>query len=445
MYKPSKFNFIHTCKNGELRLYNSWEGTKSLSIIPAEHAEGIVALLKTGTSSRTTMYEVFLIEQGFLVPIERDEDSIRSLRKMEQTTDSTLELIILPTEQCNFRCKYCYETFEKGKMDTTIQNALIKYVRKNIHNFTALHVIWFGGEPLEAMDVISFLSEEFIKICKTARKLYSASMTTNGYHLTLDVYKKLCAYYVNNYQVTLDGLETEHDSQRVLANGGGTFKKIVENLMDIKNNTRPFNTSFILRTNFTRRITDNIENYIQFYSANFGNDPRFSIYVHIASDWGGERVKELDNVLLTEKNAYTEILKSIQRQNIQLNYTLHYSFLGGKNRVCYAARKNSVVIGSDGILYKCTADFTFEQNKVGAITFSGDLEFNDNHYLWLSGIHEVDKKCQTCFFGACCLSMGCPAVRVKGSKNGNCSFEKNNLGLFLELFNREHFNTLEGV
>jgi uncharacterized protein len=104
-----------------------------------------------------------------------------------------------------------------------------------------------------------------------------------------------------------------------------------------------------------------------------------------------------------------------------------------------------VVIGSDGVLYKCTADFTFEQNKVGVITLSGDLEFNDNHYLWLTGIHEFDKKCQACFFGACCLSLVCPAARIRGSEDKTCSFEKNNLGLFLELFNREHFNTLEGV
>jgi uncharacterized protein len=190
-YKPSKFNFIHTCKNGELRLYNSLEGTKSLSIIPPEHAGDVIVLLTNGAVSGNGNHEAFLIEHGFIVPKEQDEDSRRRLRMMEKTTDSTLDLIILPTEQCNFRCKYCYETFEKGKMDTTVQEALVKYVRKNIQKFTALHVSWFGGEPLEALDVITYLSEEFIKICKAARKPYSAAMTTNGYNLTLDVYKKL--------------------------------------------------------------------------------------------------------------------------------------------------------------------------------------------------------------------------------------------------------------
>jgi len=29
----------------------------------------------------------------------------------------SLELILYPTEQCNFRCTYCYEDFLIGRMD----------------------------------------------------------------------------------------------------------------------------------------------------------------------------------------------------------------------------------------------------------------------------------------------------------------------------------------
>ena len=30
-------------------------------------------------------------------------------------TTRRLHLILLPTEQCNFRCKYCYEDFQHGR------------------------------------------------------------------------------------------------------------------------------------------------------------------------------------------------------------------------------------------------------------------------------------------------------------------------------------------
>jgi uncharacterized protein len=438
LYKPSKYNYIHICKNNELRIYNSMAGTKSLSIIQPEQAEEITALLKNGTSRAEWKYESFLIEHGFLVSDERDEDSLRALRVIEQTADSTLDLIIMPTEQCNFRCKYCYETFENGKMGSSIQEALIKYVRKNIHKFTKLHVSWFGGEPLEAMDVISYLSEEFIKICKTARKPFSAGMTTNGYNFTLDTYNKLTDYNVNNYQVTIDGLEKEHDSQRVLANGSNTFKRIVSNLMDIKNNTRPLNTSIIIRTNYTKKTLAGLEDYLIFYAMNFGSDPRFSMYAHMASDWGGERVKEMSDVMLADSD-YKEILKSIQKQNISLNYGLHYSRLESEKCVCYAACKNAIVVGSNGTLYKCTNDFTFEQNKVGTLIITGEFQLNENYYLWLSGSYKVAEKCEHCFYSACCLSMACPAVRIKGYDSSICSFEKDNMSLFLELFSKDQF------
>ena len=35
-------------------------------------------------------------------------------------SDRYLHLILFPTEQCNFRCTYCYEDFEAKQMDPVI-------------------------------------------------------------------------------------------------------------------------------------------------------------------------------------------------------------------------------------------------------------------------------------------------------------------------------------
>lgn len=67
---------------------------------------------------------------------------------------------------------------KKGKMNDTVQEAVIAYVRKNIHKHTGLYISWFGGEPLEALDVVEKLSRAFQNICKVAKKTYSAGMTT---------------------------------------------------------------------------------------------------------------------------------------------------------------------------------------------------------------------------------------------------------------------------
>ncbi len=436
-YTPSKFNYCHKCDNDELLLYNSATGTNSLIRVTPEKSESIIKILKNGCNDESKDTQT-LLERGFIVLSKTNENTLKKYRIMEQVMDSSLHLIILPTEQCNFRCKYCYETFKKGKMSDTVQDSIIKYVRKNIHKHTSLYVSWFGGEPLEALDIIEKLSRVLQNICKVAKKSYSASMTTNGYNLSVETYKKLYDLGIYNYQITIDGLENEHDRQRVLESGQGTFATIIKNLISIKNGTKHFNASFIIRTNFTKRIYDNIEQFLEFYVRTFNNDSRFNFYIHKASNWGGDRVNSFSDDMLSE-NQYRDIIKSIIKYGIKINHASHFSHLNYQGCVCYASRKNSIVIGSDGILYKCTGDFEFEKNIVGLLNQDGILQYNRNLLLWLGGLHESENKCDNCFFCACCLSNNCPAVRVKGISNNTCSFEKEHLGLFLELFNEELF------
>lgn len=436
-YTPSKFNYCHKCDSGELLLYNSTKGTDSLIRVIPEKAESILSVLKNGCNDDFGEIEA-LLARGFVIHEHTDENIVKKYRIMEQVMDSSLHLILLPTEQCNFRCKYCYETFKKGKMSQDIQDSIIKYIRKNIHKHTGLYVSWFGGEPLEGLDVIENLSKTFINICKVAKKTYSASMTTNGYALSIETYHKLYELGVYHYQITIDGLKDEHDRQRILVNGDGTFSRIITNLVDIKNKSKHFNTSFIIRTNFTKRIYDHIEDFLKFYIETFNDDGRFNFYAHMASDWGGDRVSDFNHEMLCE-HQYSNIIKSIIKYGIKINHDSHFFHLDYKGCVCYASRKNSIVIGSDGILYKCTGDFEYEKNMVGVLTQNGELQYNENHILWLGGLNECDSKCDNCFYSACCLSNNCPAIRVRNLSNDTCSFEKENLGLFLELFNKNLF------
>ena len=167
-YIPSKFNFYYHRTNGELLMYNSAVGTDSLIRVTPEKAEYILSIIKNGTDGDSADIQT-LYKHGYIISPYTNEESLKRYRIMEQVMDNSLHLILLPTEQCNFRCKYCYETFKKGKMSETVQQSIIKYVRKNIHKYTGLYVSWFGGEPLIAMDVIERLSLAFQNICKVSR------------------------------------------------------------------------------------------------------------------------------------------------------------------------------------------------------------------------------------------------------------------------------------
>ena len=144
-------------------------------------------------------------------------------KEKDSKFENCLRLILLPTEQCNFRCVYCYERFRREKMTAKTQAAIVKYIEDNIHKYNGLILNWFGGEPTEAMDVIENLSVKLIDVCKKNKKAYNAGITTNGYNLTYEIFKKLKKLHVTEYQVTIDGLASIHNAQRVMADGAPTF------------------------------------------------------------------------------------------------------------------------------------------------------------------------------------------------------------------------------
>ncbi|HVR98040.1 MAG TPA: radical SAM protein, partial [Thermoanaerobaculia bacterium] len=65
-----------------------------------------------------------------------------------------LELIILPTEKCNFRCTYCYEDFAVGRMKPVIVESVKELIRRRAGDLDTLCLSWFGGEPLLARDIV---------------------------------------------------------------------------------------------------------------------------------------------------------------------------------------------------------------------------------------------------------------------------------------------------
>ena len=439
-YKQSIFNHVYPTNDGELLLYNSYSGFDSLASISAVDFNLLIKSLANKDIENNQKFQK-LKSMGYFVHFDTDETLLCEQKYMDIVEESTLRLIILPTEKCNFCCKYCYETFEKGKMLHETQDSLIKFVRKNIMKFSSMDVRWFGGEPLEALDVVENLSSKFIDICHTAKRNYTSSMTTNGYNLTLDNFKKLYNLKVYNYQITIDGIKLTHDNQRILKNGKGTFDRIVSNLVDIKTNIKSGIPRFTIRTNFTRDIARYIDEYLEYFSSMFSGDTRFSFSFQKAADWGGGRVENMSENLI-DNDFYMELLKKIAHNKNKLDISPHGALMNANTCVCYANKRYSFVIGSDGTIYKCTGDFIFPQNHIGYL-YDGEMIIDhDKHSQWLCKSNRIYKNCDTCFYSGACLSASCPASFIKKEKDNICLFEKSFINCFLELFDRRYFTKI---
>lgn len=159
-YKLSKFNYYVEYSEKFVLLLNKL--SKQTAIMENTKLDNI----ESGIYSIENLERE--IESGFVVSNQIDEDLLANENLEKSLHSNVLSLTILTSESCNFKCAYCFDEFNNGNIKEHTMEEIILYVRKNIHKYSALHVEWFGGEPLLALNSIYYLSEKLIDICKKA-------------------------------------------------------------------------------------------------------------------------------------------------------------------------------------------------------------------------------------------------------------------------------------
>lgn len=374
--KPSFYNILIEKEDG-IAVYNTRTGKLVRSFgkdadIVRKHLESEKSYLINDDAFMRGMYEYGLL-------IDWDFDEIREMEDKEKDSEygNYMQLILLPTEQCNFRCVYCYEHFERGEMSEKTQESVLEYVQGEIDKFFGLKVIWFGGEPTEAMDVMENMSNHLIEICKRKKKAYISGVTTNGYNLTLDLFKKLKKMRITDYQVTIDGLPEIHDKQRVLVDGGKTFDVIMNNLVEIKRNINSSTITFVLRTNISKEMLGHMDEFCTLLDKYFKDDKRFKFFWQLVGDYGYVKEESVRDLFGQTKD-YKWLIENYTDWFINSHTASLYGPDGG---VCYAFKRNSVVIDANGNIRKCTCDLDEKANWFGVI---GQVFDKEKHEAWLN-------------------------------------------------------------
>ncbi|WP_172723821.1 radical SAM/SPASM domain-containing protein [Neorhizobium sp. T25_27] len=328
---------------------------------------------------------------------------------LNQETSSSFHLIILPHEDCNFRCTYCYETFERGKMSRGVVDGLKAFSEIDLlsgqRGITVFNVSWFGGEPCLALDIVDELSSHFTQLCEKSGINYRSGMTTNGFFLNKATMDRLTKNRVSHFQVTLDGPSRTHDLSRRRRGGQGTFDVIYNNLKAI--NKSDIKSTFTIRVNVSPDNYLDVPELIGMFAKDFQGDERFSLDFHGVGHWGGPHDDGYQ--ILDGGTAFDVCLKlTMQACEAGLAPEPQKRVLCSHGSVCYAGKENSVVVGSDGTLYKCTVAFSDERNKVGQLKQNGELLIDSSKWQRWVGRTAGQTKCTTCSFMPSCQGKSCP-------------------------------------
>lgn len=427
-YKTSRYNMYQDFKEGYGIIFNGL--SKNISILSTEKIE-IIKSEKYAELENSTLKKI--LELGYIVSKDFDEKQIIDIRFLQECFDSRLDLTIMPTEDCNFRCKYCYEHFKKGMMNEDVENGIFLYLKKNLRKYNALSVSWFGGEPTLAINLIEKMSKGFIELCHRLKIPYSAGITTNGYLLTEKNFNRLVKSRIRHFQVTLDGLEVYHDKFKRTVDNKSTYGTVLNNLISIKKNSPFRNFDITIRTNVSVEMLKDIENITFLYNKEFGDDKRFNFYFRPVGDWGGERVKKISESVF-KKDLYSLVYSKLSEVNCKLNYRMYYLELKNNIDICYASRFNSYVIGMDGTIYKCTTIFEEECNKIGRISKEGNIELDEKKIAaWTMIGIKKEAICEDCGLLGNCHNATCVADQVRGKGTYNCPHLKNSFGDILKL------------
>ena len=134
--KSSQYNVLIPANSGRTVLFNTLYGSISL-LEDNEHPEVVAILNGTRPGRKSGPLYAHLTAQKHLVPDEVNEFALVEDRKRAGINDSnTLDVIVLPTLNCNFRCVYCYEDHHSSKMGTDTINALKKWLEQNQDRYT---------------------------------------------------------------------------------------------------------------------------------------------------------------------------------------------------------------------------------------------------------------------------------------------------------------------
>ena len=426
-YKKSKYNIIIYANDDDGIIYNSYSGfiikatNKNLQYLNEENFENIPENIR-----------IIFIEKGYIVSSDFDEDRIiDELRNNYIEQPDSLFLYILPTEECNFRCEYCYERFNDIWMDKETQDSIISYVEKNIHKYKVVRVEWFGGEPLLCIDIIEYMSSKLIKICKENKVIYHSVMTTNAYLLNLENFMRLKKCRILSYQITIDGFKSTHDKQRFLKNGGETFDCIINNLKQIQKNIKTQSLDVTIRVNVSKALLPDLINFIEFLREILLFDMRFKLRLLPVGNYGGKKVEDF-NHQLCDINELDEALDYCKRTDIILDEHKISMNIGGC--VCYASRNDSWIIGADGKIYKCTVLLYDDRNHIGYVGVNGNFTIEQKKLSkWTArqGIH--NSKCESCSYRPLCLESRC-YKRTLLNQDSSCKNIENDIKNNIRLF-----------
>lgn len=437
--KPSHYNhLVSSFFPGKTLAFNALSGMyMELDDDLLDAFSDLASKVKAGKvkPAQLSEFQQTLVEKGFFVDEDLNERAQIHSRYFDVIPNvKGLSLTIAPTISCNFGCGYCFQSHSKNKMGDAEIEKLLAFVTKKLPENSYLTVMWFGGEPMNAFDVIQKLAPRLHEIAMSKNCSFSHSIITNGFLLTEERARFLASVPGFEYaQITLDGEAEFHDTRRVTLSGKPTFDRILEN---VKKSAEHLHIA--IRINVDRRNFKGLEGLLDTIEQR-GLKNKVNIYLGHVWNYTAE-VEESDFLTIAEfAHLETRFKLAKIRRGFAVNTELPSPRTGPQ---CVADHPNGFVVGPTGLTFNCWNEVHMDADRAsGQIdalaqpTNSSCSRMKANNDEWKEYDPFTHELCKTCDVAPLCMA-GCPwEARKKGpEETGFCTTLKYNLADELRLY-----------
>ncbi|MCK5344025.1 MAG: radical SAM protein, partial [Candidatus Heimdallarchaeota archaeon] len=355
---------------------------------------------------------------------------------------SCLQVTILTTDACNFDCVYCFEkdARENINMEASTCNHAMDWMKNEIERlgYEELYITFYGGEPLVNKPILEYLASEMKNWCGEKKMRFRFMLQTNGYLMTLEYIEKLLKLGLSSVLISVDGLAHVHDKNRPLKGGGGTFQKIMDNIIECIDKVK-----ISLSVSYDKDDIKHIEDLLDYLDNleilhKFGN----FIFSPIHPSFGPRNHPELFRQMSCMLNYDDDVIVSA---NEKIRELMERKKLPTRSIMAVAAcpltRENAgVTIDPCGRIYKCNSMLGYPEFAVGDVR---DNSYNEKHDEFLN--LDAWKKCpQDCTYLPMC-SGGCRFMAFLENKNFTMpTCKKNYLDKVAPEFIKKEYETLAG-
>lgn len=250
------------------------------------------------------------------------------------------------TENCNLKCKYCYE---KNKTTNEINfesiKSIIDYEIKQNNKNSLIN--FYGGEPLLRKDLI-YKTIDYIKSQNT-KTTFNFGLATNGMLLDDEFLKYMKKNNFTHIAYSLDGNKDVQNRNRITADGKGTFDTVEKNAKKALKNFKNVVAMVTVTKNTLQNLSDSIEYliYLGFKIINLQFD--------YTADWNDKDLAMIENEYRKVSEIYYKNIVKKKQISILIFDKKIRTYIDNSyvcNKECKFGIKN-LYVATDGNLYPC--------------------------------------------------------------------------------------------